>query len=179
MVFLPKTGANREIFLKFSQGKSGRKNDLSFFSIILSVFTTLFTVFSSGGAIDSLDGHLLYVFNILLSPYSLIPHCTFLPPWNSLHLQMELQSAHYTFSPHIHYLLQCVVTPTGDSPPWTESFPEATVLHKLHLIGPFHEVHSFRNNSFPWWNQRLWQQTCFSEGFPQSHRLFVWDYLTR
>lgn len=180
MVFLPKTGANREIFPKFSQATSGRKNDLSFFSIILSVFSTPFTQFSQGSTIDSQDGHLLYVFNVLLSPYSLSPHYPFLLPRNSLYLGMELQSVHYMFSPHTHPLLQCVVSPTGDSPPWTMS-----LSHRLQFstnctcMCPFHQVQSFRNNSFPWWSHRPWQKTCFSTGFSQSHRLFIWDYLTR
>lgn len=93
MACLPNTGANREIFLKFSQAKSGRKNDLSFFSI-LSVFSTHFTQFSSSSAIVCLDEHLLYVSNILLSSQSLSPHYPFLLPRNSLCLGKELQSVH-------------------------------------------------------------------------------------
>lgn len=153
MACLPNTGANREIFPKFSQAKSGRKNDLSFFSI-LSVFSTHFTQFSSSSAIVCLDEHLLYVSNILLSSQSLSPHYPFLLPRNSLCLGKELQSVHNMFLTVSSYSHSspgqvCGLSHRRQSSMNCKPFSQAVVLHLLHLCTCFPQIQSFRKSSFP------------------------------
>lgn len=106
------------------------------------MLSTPFTQFSPGSATDSLGEHLLYVFNILLSPYSVSPHYPFLLPRNSLCLGMELQSVHYVFSTapsssHSSPPPVCGLSRGRQCSSNYESFPQAAVLHELHLDKSF------------------------------------------